>query len=313
VRTPPALPSRLEVLPFASAEPQLETLAAGTSIAVTVSPKHGVDHTLDFAEPWVARGLDVVPHIAARMVADPGHADRVAERIRGAGFREVFVIGGDQTPPLGPYDSAGSLLERLTPLLPGVRVGIAGYPEGHPIVPDDVLTDALAAKSPVASAIVTQLCFDSTTIVDWVREIREAGIRVPVLVGIPGVVDRRKLLELATRVGVGASTRYLRKNLKASAKLLLHSTYEPASLVDELQRAAVDPSLAIAGFHVFTFNQVTSTLPTLHPCPLPWKNERIRAPTTPPDDHRMGAKEPQDADPRSAPGKPPWQGTLSRR
>jgi methylenetetrahydrofolate reductase (NADPH) len=256
----PELPARLEVLPFASAEPKLEVIDPARPITVTVSPKHGVEHTLEFSERWAARGLDVIPHITARMVTSRDDAIELAARIRVAGFSEIFVIGGDQSPPLGLFDSAGQLLDVIAPLLGSVRIGVAGYPEGHPAISDVTLADALTAKSSVASTIVTQLCFDTDTILRWIRSIRDRGIVTPVLVGVPGVVERTKLLELATRVGVGASTRFLRKNLKASAKLLLRNTYEPTDLVDEVTNAAAaDPSLGIAGFHVFTFNQIEPT------------------------------------------------------
>jgi methylenetetrahydrofolate reductase (NADPH) len=253
------LASRLEVLPFDSAEEQLSTLNPGTTITVTVSPNHGVDHTLAFSERWAARDLDVVPHLAARMVVDADHATRVAERILAAGMREIFVVGGDRSPPLGDYHSAGELLHDLRPLIPDVRIGIAGYPEGHPLIPDLALREALRSKAEVASVIVTQLCFDWKTTAAWVRSIRDLGVTLPVLVGVPGVVERRKLLELATRVGVGASTRYLRRNLKALAKLLVHSAYDPTGLVEEVLRATAEPSLGIAGLHLFTFNQIGPT------------------------------------------------------
>ncbi len=261
---PPAgsdLPSRLEVLPFASAEEQLASLPAGTTVTVTVSPKHGIDHTLAFAERWAGQGLDVVPHLTARMVTGRDHVEEIARRIGCAGFGEIFVIGGDRTPPLGPYASAAELLDVLRPRLDeGVRIGIAGYPEGHPAITDAVLAEALGQKADHASTIVTQLCFDGATVAAWIRSIRAQGVTLPVLVGVPGVVDRRKLLELATRVGVGASTRFLRKNLRASAKLLVHSTYEPTGLVEEIGAAALaDPSLDVAGFHLFTFNQIAAT------------------------------------------------------
>jgi methylenetetrahydrofolate reductase (NADPH) len=191
------------------------------------------------------------------MVADREHVERIAGRLRTMGAGELFLIGGDQWPPLGRYASARELVNDLAPLVPGVRIGVAGYPEGHPSISDRRLLDELASKQDLASAIVTQICFDPAAIAGWLRSIRVAGITLPVLVGVPGVVDRRRLLELSARVGVGASTRYLRKNLRLATRLVARASFEPGALVDAL--AAIDPSLGIQGLHLFTFNQVAAT------------------------------------------------------
>lgn len=228
-------------------------------LTVTCSPKHGVDHTLDFSDRLRARGFSVVPHIAARMVRDSHHLEQIAARLRERAYTDVFVIGGDQTPPLGQYRDAGRVLDELARQVPGVGIGIGGYPEGHPAVEDQALTDALLAKQQYASVLATQICFDANTIVDWIRSMRAAGVTLPVLVGVPGVVDRRKLVELSTRVGVGASTRYLRKNLRVATVMLRRSTYRPDELIDRLAALATDPVLGIAGLHVFTFNHVVAT------------------------------------------------------
>ncbi len=251
--------ARLEILPFASVEAQLAELGPGTRITVTCSPRHGIEHTLAFSETWAERRLDVVPHIAARMVKSSAHAGRIADRVRASGFAEVFVIGGDHSPPDGPYTSAVTLLKDLAPLLPGVRIGIPGYPEGHPLIGSDVLDEALAAKQAYAATVITQLCFDPDTIKHWIQMVRAQGVTLPVLVGVPGVVERKRLLELSARVGVGASTRYLRKNLRSATRLLLHA-YEPDGLVAELEALqSAEPALGITGLHVFTFNQVAAT------------------------------------------------------
>lgn len=251
---------RLEVMPFASVEPQLAGLARGDTVTVTCSPRHGVDHTLSFCERWAKRGLDVVPHVAARMVTDREHVERIATRLRAMGIAELFVIGGDQRPPLGRYASARELMDALAPLVPGVSIGVPGYPEGHPSISAGRLLDELAAKQDLASSIVTQLCFDPAAIAGWLRSIRAAGITLPVLVGVPGVVDRRRLLGLSTRIGVGASTRYLRKNLRLATRLFAQASFEPGALVDALAAAALDPASGIEGLHVFTFNQVAATV-----------------------------------------------------
>lgn len=249
--------ARLELVPLDSAEQQLAAIPAGTVMTVTCSPKHGIDRTLAFAKRLRARGFAVVPHIAARGVRDADHLAQIAEEVRDSAIEEILVIGGDRAEPLGPYVDAGGLLQDLAPRLDGVRMGIAGYPGGHPAIADEDLTAALLSKQPVASVIVTQMCFDPAAIVGWVRSIRAAGVMLPALVGVPGVVDRRKLIELSLRLGVGDSTRFLRSNLSVATMLLRRSAYRPDKLIDEI--ASTTGGLGVVGLHIFTFNQLAAT------------------------------------------------------
>jgi methylenetetrahydrofolate reductase (NADPH) len=207
----------------------------------------------------------VIPHLAARMVSGRSELAGWAERLAAAGVREAFVVGGDATPPAGPYQDAGDLLDELAGLPhPFTRIGIGGYPEGHPLIADDKLLEALRRKQQYADQIVTQLCFDAGALIDWVRAIRAEGIDLPVVVGLPGVVERRKLAEISLKTGVGASLRYLRKHGRQLAALSRSRSYDPTPLVrsiaEGLDRSSEGAELGIRGAHLFTFNQVEPTL-----------------------------------------------------
>ena len=77
------------------------------------------------------------------MVRDRAHLDTLLAAMAEAGVDDAFVIGGDATPPAGPYSSAGELLADLEehPQRPR-SIGIAGYPEGHPLIEPAVLAEA---------------------------------------------------------------------------------------------------------------------------------------------------------------------------
>ena len=251
---------RYEVIPVRGIEEKVAALPYGATITVTASPQQGLERTFDLSAALAGRGYRVVPHIAARMVANRSHLERLVERVAGAGIREAFVIGGDASPPAGGYADAGELLEELAGMPhPFARIGIGGYPEGHPLIADEKLLEALRRKQPFASHIVTQLCFDAEGLARWARALREAGIDLPVVVGLPGVVERRKLAEISLRTGVGASLRYLRKHGRQLATLARSRRYDPTALAAAVAGHAADPGLGIAGVHLFTFNQVEPT------------------------------------------------------
>jgi methylenetetrahydrofolate reductase (NADPH) len=246
--------NRYEILPFGAAEEEAAAVRRPLVVTVTCSPRHGVDHTVDVATRIEALGHTAVVHLAARMIRDAGHLDEVLERLAGG---DVFVIGGDAREPVGPYASAVDLLPALAahPRRPR-RIGIAAYPEGHPLIDPAALDDALARKAPLADYIVSQLCFDPEALLRWLERTRAAGIGLPLYAGIPGAVDRRRLLEVSMRVGVGTSIAFLRKQsglrrlLSASEHGRLHEALSPQ----------VGGDLGIAGLHFFTFNRLAATL-----------------------------------------------------
>lgn len=251
---------RYEVIPVQGIEQKAVLLPPGATITVTASPRQGLDRTLAVSTALAARGFRVVPHVAARMVTGRGHLEQIVQRLAGGDIHELFVVGGDADPPAGHYVDAGDLLEELAGLPhPFVRIGIGAYPEGHPLIADERLLEALRRKQPFATHLVTQLCFDADALVAWVADIREAGIGLPVIVGLPGVVERRKLAEISLKTGVGASLSYLRKHGRQIITLARARQYDPTPLARAVAARAADPALGIEGAHLFTFNQVEPT------------------------------------------------------
>jgi methylenetetrahydrofolate reductase (NADPH) len=251
---------RFEILPTEGAEERAGHLPSDAKVAVTCSPGKGIEHTLHFSERLLQRGFRVVPHVAARLVADGAHLEEILRWFGEHGLREIYVIGGDDSEPVGPYASAFQLLHAMSQLEHGIEeVGIGGYPEGHPMIDDEELGSALLVKQPFASYLVTQLCFDADTILGWISDIRRKGIRLPVYVGLPGAVDRKKLLRVSLKVGVGDSVRFLRKQTGLVGMLLKPGGYSPEELVERLAPYAGDEHYDIVGLHLYTFNQVEST------------------------------------------------------
>ena len=242
----------------------VDSLPKEAKVTVTCSPTRGIESTLLLTERLAGRGLQAVPHISARLVADKEHLKGIVRRLNDLDVKEIFVIGGDAKQPSGPFSSAFELLCAMTDMGHNFEhVGIAGYPEGHPVIEDDTLSRALRDKLPFATYIVSQMCFDPRAIVGWVIDLRRQGIQLPVIVGVPGVVDKKRLFQVSRKIGVGDSARFLKKhtNLMVSlfASLFKSGGYSPDRLVRELAPYVGDRDRNIIGFHVYTFNQIEST------------------------------------------------------
>ena len=250
--------ARFEVIPMKGVVEEAVTLPAGSVVTVTASPRKGIEATFTLSEELAGRGFRVVPHLTARQVRDKSHLHEIVGRLSAGGFEDVFIIGGDIAEPAGIYDSSIALISDMVEMgnRPS-RIGVAAYPEGHPLINREALMQALKAKQPFVNYMVTQICFDPQTIGRWLADVRSNGITLPVYIGIPGVVKRPKLLEISLRVGVGDSTRFLKNHLGMVARLLQHDMYNPDSLVKKI--TGLTRNQIVAGFHIYTFNQCLST------------------------------------------------------
>jgi len=251
---------RYELIPLSNALAQAEHLPPGATVTVTSSPRRGMEPTLALVERLAASGFRAVPHLSARLIEGPGELQAMVDRLESAGIREIFVVGGDPSEPIGPYPSALSVLRALNESAHRFEsIGVAGYPEPHPRIDDHELLQALLDKQPFATYLVTQMCYSAPTIAAWIERVRDEGVTLPIHVGVPGAVARTKLLEISLRCGVGDSVRYLRKNAGIVARLLGGGrTFRPGGFVAELARLLGSKGEA-RPLHLNTFNQVEST------------------------------------------------------
>jgi methylenetetrahydrofolate reductase (NADPH) len=253
--------SRYEVIPLAGIEEQvLEHVPRDVTLTVTASPVKGLDHTLELAGTLSALGYPVVPHLSARLVVDRSHLTEVISRLAGIGVRDVFVVAGDADQPAGAYEGASELLDAMHEVgHPFEQIGITGYPESHPLIDDETTIAAMFEKARHATYITSQICFDSRVTVGWVNDVWARGTRLPIFIGIPGVVPRAKLLRVSARIGIGESLRYLRKHGDFVTRFLQPGGFSPDRLIEGLGPVLADPEQKIAGFHIFTFNDLADT------------------------------------------------------
>ena len=256
--------ARLEIVPMKSAEAQIGHLPENASVSVTCSPAKGLPATLDLSARLLDLGHRPVPHLSARLVEDRAQVDQLASWLREHGLTEVFLVAGDATEPVGPYDGVVTFLRDLLDAAPELTdVGVTAYPDGHALIETEVLTEALHAKQTLlAEAGVrgyasTQMCFDAEQWRAWAEAERAAGLRLPLHLGVPGAIDRTKLLTMGVRLGIGTSMRYVKKNRGALGRLFSPSGYDPGKLLGPMSRHA--EALDIVGLHVFTFNNVEAT------------------------------------------------------
>jgi len=158
-------------------------LPAGTPVYVNHLPRHRLAQSLEAIAALRAAGLEPVPHIAARRIAGRGELEAF---LRAAGVRKALVLGGDEPAALGPYADGAALIRTGLLEESGVReIGLPGYPEGHPRIPQMALEQAFSEKLALAAGhglsayVVTQFCFAPARILEYCASLaRYCGSRI---------------------------------------------------------------------------------------------------------------------------------------
>jgi methylenetetrahydrofolate reductase (NADPH) len=221
-------------------------LPPGTPVSITYLP--GETSEARQAAAALIRSLRFlpVPHVSARRLASPEHLKEYLSGLaRRAGLDRALVVAGDCR-PAGPFEDALAVIRSGQLAQYGVRrVGIAGYPQGHPDIPEDRLWQALADKHRLLlklghePIITTQFAFDADAMVAWIGDVRDRGIESTIRLGVPGPAAVQSLLRFAARCGVSASARVMRKYGLSITRLM--NVAGPDQLVEDLA-ACLDPA-----------------------------------------------------------------------
>lgn len=242
----------------------LTEVPSDAAVAINLVPDLGVEPTVECAEQAANNGYDVIPHLAARFVRTRDDLEEFAGRLAEAGVEELFVPGGARDEPIGEFESAYELLVALEELgYSFEEVGITGYPTGHESIDDATLIEATKQKAPHATYITTQLTFDSAAILEWMAATRDRGIELPVEVGVPGVVNYRRLMGLSRKWGAAQPLRFVRKTMGIFGLLrrLIGSwgTYRPDEIVADLAPHCIDGQYDFRRARFHTLNQIADT------------------------------------------------------
>ena len=228
-------------------EQAADVIPPGTKIPVTFLPGETFEMRIAAAKRVRELGFLPSPHISARRLSSQQELEGyLAGLQREVGTDHAFVVAGDPPQPMGPYEDALSIIRSELLAKYGIRrVGISGYPEGHPDIGNEKLWQAMRDKKIAIQerghdfAVVTQFSFDAEPVLAWLEQVRKAGVEATVRVGVPGPASVKRLLAFAARCGVGASTKVLSKYGISITKLL--STAGPDQIVRDYA-AALDPA-----------------------------------------------------------------------
>ena len=194
----------------------------------------------------------------------------ILDRYSKSGIENILALHGDPPRDKPGYDRsqdafryAAELVRFIrqrnnTPDQRGFGVGVAGFPEGHPLTPNRLREmEHLKAKiDEGADYVCTQLFFDNHDFYDFRDRCDLAGIKVPIVAGIMPITSRANLERMA--------------ELSAGSRI-------PAGLLRAVARCATDEDVArvgvqwatnqcldllhhqVRGIHFYTLNKSDAT------------------------------------------------------
>jgi len=240
-------------------------LPAGKTLFISHLPNQQWRETEAACRAVRAAGFRPVPHVPVRLLPDAATADRVlGSYVDAAQVDEVLLISGDYPRALGPYTEVLQLMGSGALQRHGMtRVTVAGHPEGHPKVQLAEIRRAELDKARMAQqqglelTLLTQFFFEQGPFLDWVRELRSAGVRARAVGGLAGPTRLGTLIKFALRCGAGASMRVLTARPAAFTKLL--GDHGPESVLRGLAQARCEDTSDFAGVHLFCFGGFVRT------------------------------------------------------
>ena len=220
----------------------LDTLPPVKDVYVTMLPGGDYNETAQKSGDLVKKGFNPVPHFPARSIESEAQLKDYISKCKDLGAKQALVIGGSRD-QIGKFDSSIQILE--TGFFEGIKIGIAGHPEGSPDISDSKLEKAMKDKKPYADYIVTQWLLDPQPIIDFISK-----QTVPVHIGITGPLKITSLIKFANIVGAKNSLNFLKSNFSKALDLL--KPKDPNDLIGKV-KSHTD------FFHIYTFGGLKET------------------------------------------------------
>jgi len=186
-------------------------------------------------------------------------------RYNNEGIFNILALRGDLPPGVDEYNKDGrgfeyaaDLISYIKEISPETGIGVAGFPEGHPQMPNRLKEIEYLKKKVDAGAdyIVTQMFFDNRDFYDFKERCELAGITIPIIAGIMPITSRSGMDRMAE---LAAGARFPAPLLKAISRADNEFVRRVGvQWATEQIRDLIDNN--VDGIHLYTLNRSRSSI-----------------------------------------------------
>ena len=248
-----------------------ELLPHAMSVFIPALANRRLVTNLDRMQSLAQAGFNPVPHIAARRLASEAQLREFLSRaVDECTVRRILLIAGDEREPVGPFVETLDVLDSGILQSCGIKeISFAGYPEGHSLISQQSLQEALAkklawaAEAGIGASVLTQFCFTPQHITQFCATLAREAPGVPVYAGMAGPTDIVSLMRYARLCGVSTSLRALQNLGIKAAKLAMHT--DPSEQLRMIaHHCATHSANNIVGMHLFSFGGFPGSAQWMH-------------------------------------------------
>ncbi|MBK1791088.1 methylenetetrahydrofolate reductase [NAD(P)H] [Persicirhabdus sediminis] len=216
--------------------------------------------------------IPAIPHLTC-VAHSKEEITQTLDRYAEAGIGNILALRGDPPASMPNYKRSDDAFQYAADLVSFIReynqsgkhpdargfgIGVAGFPEGHPAMPNRMKEmDYLKAKVDAgADYICTQLFFDNNDFFDFRERCELAGIHVPIIAGImpiQTIASMKRMAELAE------GARFPAKLLKALNRAKDDAAVERVGIQYASQQCAELLDGKVDGIHFYTLNKSHAT------------------------------------------------------
>jgi len=210
-------------------------------------------------------GLTVVSHLTC-VGSTRDELMSILEKAAESNIENILALRGDI--PKGEtvwkhiengFDYAVDFVSFIKKNYPHICLGVAGFPEGHPLTPNRLKEmEYLKAKVDAgADYIVTQLFLDNRDFYDFCERCELAGIHVPVIAGVMPITTRKGMIRMAE---LAEGARFPAGLLRSVARAENDEYFEKVGIHWAAEQMLNLVNNDVHGIHLYTLNRSRAIL-----------------------------------------------------
>ncbi|XP_055389135.1 methylenetetrahydrofolate reductase (NADPH)-like [Condylostylus longicornis] len=182
--------------------------------------------------------------------------ERLKNIVRTTNVKNVLIIRGDLVDKEQEFKYASDMVRKLKEIKNDISIGVCGYPDIHPEAKsmEEDLKNLKFKVDSGADFIITQLCFSTDSIINFIKKCREIGIYQPVIPGVFVPTSWSNLEKMVKITKVSMETSLLKQFESYKADDERFKEFSTKTFENMIKELVFNKKSYCNGVHLFTLN-----------------------------------------------------------